>query len=196
MIERKREVLCILREKIITTQKCTISEHIQTEEKISAVMGCTTRTVKVKVIKNLQGVYICMLSEKKLPSLPIDFIFHASLACWTHCAPQLWNFRKAKWLYGWFFPRCLPSKRCHLSVWARRGVPISDVKLRVIFYVASCLQQNINWIVTQWRLKSRMHCWSTCIGKAKQLFKKKFCRVSWVVIFIGKLFGFDRGSRD
>ncbi|XP_068008512.1 gasdermin-E [Melanerpes formicivorus] len=49
VIERKREVLCILREKIITTQKCTISEHIQTEERISAVMGCTTRTVKVSV---------------------------------------------------------------------------------------------------------------------------------------------------
>ncbi|XP_066051724.1 gasdermin-E isoform X2 [Chamaea fasciata] len=35
VIERKREVLCILREKIITTQRCTISEHIQTEEKVS-----------------------------------------------------------------------------------------------------------------------------------------------------------------
>uniref|UniRef100_A0A8B9MS42 Gasdermin E n=1 Tax=Accipiter nisus TaxID=211598 RepID=A0A8B9MS42_9AVES len=44
-----REVLCILREKIITTQKCTISEHIQTEEKISGVMGCSTKIVKVSV---------------------------------------------------------------------------------------------------------------------------------------------------
>ncbi|XP_066174973.1 gasdermin-E isoform X2 [Sylvia atricapilla] len=35
VIERKREVLCILREKIITTQRCTISERIQTEEKVS-----------------------------------------------------------------------------------------------------------------------------------------------------------------
>ncbi|XP_049654091.1 gasdermin-E isoform X2 [Accipiter gentilis] len=49
VIERKREVLCILREKIITTQKCTISEHIQTEEKISGVMGCSTKIVKVSV---------------------------------------------------------------------------------------------------------------------------------------------------
>lgn len=55
VIERKREVLCILREKIITTQKCTISEHIQTEEKVSGVMGCTAKTIKVKVTKNLQG---------------------------------------------------------------------------------------------------------------------------------------------
>ncbi|XP_061226296.1 gasdermin-E [Neopsephotus bourkii] len=49
VMERKREVLCILREKIITTQKCTITEHIQTEEKISGVVGCSTKTVKVSV---------------------------------------------------------------------------------------------------------------------------------------------------
>ncbi|XP_042658126.1 gasdermin-E isoform X2 [Tyto alba] len=52
VIERKREVLCILREKIITTQKCTISEHIQTEEKISGVVGCSTKIVKVSVSEN------------------------------------------------------------------------------------------------------------------------------------------------
>ncbi|XP_032037136.1 gasdermin-E isoform X1 [Aythya fuligula] len=49
VIERKREVLCILREKIVTTQKCTIAEHIQTEEKISGLLGCSTKTVKVSV---------------------------------------------------------------------------------------------------------------------------------------------------
>ncbi|NXN63270.1 GSDME protein, partial [Himantopus himantopus] len=49
VIERKHEVLCILREKIITTQKCTISEHIQTEEKISGVIGCSRKIVKVSV---------------------------------------------------------------------------------------------------------------------------------------------------
>ncbi|XP_061852773.1 gasdermin-E [Colius striatus] len=49
VMERKREVLCILREKIITTQKCTISEHVQTEGKISGVIGCSTKTVKVSV---------------------------------------------------------------------------------------------------------------------------------------------------
>ncbi|XP_030909399.2 gasdermin-E isoform X2 [Melopsittacus undulatus] len=49
VMERKREVLCILREKIITTQKCTITEHIQTEEKISGVVGCSTKIVKVSV---------------------------------------------------------------------------------------------------------------------------------------------------
>ncbi|XP_039937778.1 gasdermin-E [Hirundo rustica] len=49
VIERKREVLCILREKIITTQRCTISEHIQTEEKVSGVVGCAAKTIKVSV---------------------------------------------------------------------------------------------------------------------------------------------------
>ncbi|NXI46395.1 GSDME protein, partial [Galbula dea] len=52
VIERKHEVLCILREKIITTQKCTISEHIQTEEKISGVVGCSAKIVKVSVSEN------------------------------------------------------------------------------------------------------------------------------------------------
>ncbi|NXL93202.1 GSDME protein, partial [Alectura lathami] len=49
VIERKREVLCVLREKIITTQKCTISEHVQTEEKMSGLLGCSTKIVKVSV---------------------------------------------------------------------------------------------------------------------------------------------------
>lgn len=49
VIERKREVLCILREKIITTQRCTISEHIQTEEKVGSLLGCGTKIVKVSV---------------------------------------------------------------------------------------------------------------------------------------------------
>ncbi|NXX91727.1 GSDME protein, partial [Centropus bengalensis] len=52
VIERKREVLCILREKIITTQKCTIYERIQTEEKISGRMGCALKIVKVSVSEN------------------------------------------------------------------------------------------------------------------------------------------------
>ncbi|XP_051467274.1 gasdermin-E [Apus apus] len=52
VIERKREVLCILREKIITTQKCMICEHTQTEEKIRGAMGCSTKIVKVSVSEN------------------------------------------------------------------------------------------------------------------------------------------------
>ncbi|KFQ47081.1 Non-syndromic hearing impairment protein 5, partial [Nestor notabilis] len=52
VMERKREVLCILREKIITTQKCTITEHIQTEEKISGVVRCSTKIVKVSVCES------------------------------------------------------------------------------------------------------------------------------------------------
>ncbi|XP_010220413.1 PREDICTED: non-syndromic hearing impairment protein 5 [Tinamus guttatus] len=52
VIERKHEVLCILREKIVTTQKCVISEHIQTEEKISGVVGWSAKIVKVSVSEN------------------------------------------------------------------------------------------------------------------------------------------------
>uniref|UniRef100_A0A8B9Q4M4 Gasdermin E n=1 Tax=Apteryx owenii TaxID=8824 RepID=A0A8B9Q4M4_APTOW len=52
VIERKHEVLCILREKIVTTQKCMISEHIQTEEKIGGILGCSTKVIKVSVSEN------------------------------------------------------------------------------------------------------------------------------------------------
>ncbi|NXR07323.1 GSDME protein, partial [Semnornis frantzii] len=52
VLERRREVVCILREKIVTTQTCTISEHTQTEEKISSVVGFSTKTVKVSVSEN------------------------------------------------------------------------------------------------------------------------------------------------
>ncbi|NXF94231.1 GSDME protein, partial [Eubucco bourcierii] len=52
VLERKREVVCILREKIVTTQECTISEHSQTEERISGLIGLTTKTVKVSVSEN------------------------------------------------------------------------------------------------------------------------------------------------
>ncbi|XP_030301104.1 gasdermin-E [Calypte anna] len=52
VMERKREVLCILTEKIVTTQKCTIHEHTQTEEKISGLMGWSTKIVKVSVSEN------------------------------------------------------------------------------------------------------------------------------------------------
>lgn len=47
MLERKNEVLCILTQKIVTTQKCVISEHIQTEEKCGGMVGIKTKTVQV-----------------------------------------------------------------------------------------------------------------------------------------------------
>ncbi|KAH0627381.1 hypothetical protein JD844_003010 [Phrynosoma platyrhinos] len=52
MLERKHEVLCILTERIITTQKCLISEHVQTEEKIASMVGISTKIIKVSVSEN------------------------------------------------------------------------------------------------------------------------------------------------
>ncbi|XP_074842268.1 gasdermin-E isoform X2 [Carettochelys insculpta] len=52
VLERKHEVLCILTEKIVTTQKCVVSEHIQTEEKFGGVVGFSTKIVKVSVSEN------------------------------------------------------------------------------------------------------------------------------------------------
>ncbi|XP_025063884.1 gasdermin-E isoform X3 [Alligator sinensis] len=46
VLERKHEVLCILTEKIVTTKKCLITEHIQTEEKIGGIAGFSTKVVK------------------------------------------------------------------------------------------------------------------------------------------------------
>lgn len=78
-------MLCILREKIVTTQKCTISEHIQTEEKVSGVIGCSRKTIKVKVIKNLQGVEHLQMIWEEIMISPnrLQSIFHVSLTCWT-----------------------------------------------------------------------------------------------------------------
>nr|XP_056713573.1 gasdermin-E [Euleptes europaea] len=52
MLERKHEVLCILTKRIVTTQKCLISEHIQTEEKVASMVGIRTKVIKVSVSEN------------------------------------------------------------------------------------------------------------------------------------------------
>ncbi|XP_020849085.1 gasdermin-E [Phascolarctos cinereus] len=49
VLERKKEVLCILTQKIMTTQKCVISEHVQIEEKCGGVVGLKTKRVQVSV---------------------------------------------------------------------------------------------------------------------------------------------------
>ncbi|KAM3820906.1 gasdermin-E [Vipera latastei] len=52
MLERKNDVLCILTEKILTTQKCLVSEHIQKEEKLAGMVGISTKIVKISVSEN------------------------------------------------------------------------------------------------------------------------------------------------
>ncbi|XP_036086307.1 gasdermin-E isoform X2 [Rousettus aegyptiacus] len=47
VLERRNEVLCVLIQKIATTQKCVISEHIQVEEKCGGIVGIQTKTVQV-----------------------------------------------------------------------------------------------------------------------------------------------------
>ncbi|XP_074051596.1 gasdermin-E isoform X1 [Macrotis lagotis] len=49
VLERKNEVLCVLTQKIVTTQKCLISEHVQIEEKCGGMVGLKTKRVKVSV---------------------------------------------------------------------------------------------------------------------------------------------------
>lgn len=48
VLERKNEVLCVLIQKIATTQKCVISERIQVEEKCGGIVGIQTKTVQVQ----------------------------------------------------------------------------------------------------------------------------------------------------
>lgn len=48
VLERKNEVLCVLTQKIVTTQKCVISEHVQIEEKCGGMVGIQTKTVQVR----------------------------------------------------------------------------------------------------------------------------------------------------
>lgn len=47
VLERRNEVLCVLIQKIVTTQKCVISEHVQIEEKCGGMVGIQTKTVQV-----------------------------------------------------------------------------------------------------------------------------------------------------
>ena len=49
VLERKNEVLCVLTQKIVTTQQCVISEHVQIEEKCGGIVGIQTKTVQVCV---------------------------------------------------------------------------------------------------------------------------------------------------
>ncbi|XP_053464855.1 gasdermin-E isoform X2 [Nycticebus coucang] len=52
VLERRGEVLCILTQKIVTTQKCVISEHVQIEEKCGGMVGIHTKTVKVSATED------------------------------------------------------------------------------------------------------------------------------------------------
>ncbi|EPY87717.1 Nonsyndromic hearing impairment protein 5-like protein [Camelus ferus] len=52
VLEKKNEVLCVLTQKIVTTQKCAISEHVQIEEKCGGMVGIQTKTVQVSVTKD------------------------------------------------------------------------------------------------------------------------------------------------
>nr|XP_035953100.1 gasdermin-E isoform X2 [Halichoerus grypus] len=47
VLERKNEVLCVLIQKIVTTQPCVISERVQIEERCGGVVGIQTKTVQV-----------------------------------------------------------------------------------------------------------------------------------------------------
>ncbi|XP_012496187.1 PREDICTED: non-syndromic hearing impairment protein 5 [Propithecus coquereli] len=52
VLERRNEVLCILTQKIMTTQKCVISEHVQVEEKCGGMVGIHTKTVQVSATED------------------------------------------------------------------------------------------------------------------------------------------------
>ncbi|XP_067915014.1 gasdermin Eb [Heterodontus francisci] len=44
---KRNEVLCVVNEKVITSQKCSISEHLQIEEKCGGTLGLKTKILKV-----------------------------------------------------------------------------------------------------------------------------------------------------
>lgn len=52
VLERRNEVLCVLTQKIVTTQKCMISEHVQTEEKCGGMVGIQTKIVQVSAMED------------------------------------------------------------------------------------------------------------------------------------------------
>ncbi|XP_008591692.1 PREDICTED: non-syndromic hearing impairment protein 5 [Galeopterus variegatus] len=52
VLERRSDVLCILTQKIVTTQKCVISEHMQVEERCGGMLGVQTKTVQVSATED------------------------------------------------------------------------------------------------------------------------------------------------
>ncbi|KAM6152547.1 gasdermin-E [Erethizon dorsatum] len=52
VLERRNEVLCVLTQKIVTTQKCVVSEHVQIEEKCGGVVGIHTKIVQVSAMED------------------------------------------------------------------------------------------------------------------------------------------------
>ncbi|PNI40370.1 DFNA5 isoform 8, partial [Pan troglodytes] len=52
VLEGRNEVLCVLTQKIMTMQKCVISEHTQVEEKCGGIVGIQTKTVQVSVTED------------------------------------------------------------------------------------------------------------------------------------------------
>ncbi|XP_004582613.2 gasdermin-E [Ochotona princeps] len=47
LLAKRSEVLCVLTQRIMTTQKCVISEHIQVEETCGGALGTHAKTVQV-----------------------------------------------------------------------------------------------------------------------------------------------------
>ncbi|KAL1768228.1 non-syndromic hearing impairment protein 5 isoform X1 [Sigmodon hispidus] len=52
VLERRNEVLCVLTQRIVTTQKCVISEHVQMEEKCGGMVGIQTKIVQVSAMED------------------------------------------------------------------------------------------------------------------------------------------------
>ncbi|XP_016072537.1 PREDICTED: non-syndromic hearing impairment protein 5 isoform X1 [Miniopterus natalensis] len=52
VLEQRNEALCVLTQKIVTTQKCVISEHVQIEEKLGGMVGIQTKTVQVSATED------------------------------------------------------------------------------------------------------------------------------------------------
>lgn len=74
VLERRNEVLCVLTQKIVTTQKCVISEHVQMEEKCGGMVGIQTKIVQVlcptwrrpQLELVLQGLKLALVNETSL----------------------------------------------------------------------------------------------------------------------------------
>uniref|UniRef100_A0A8C3VJI8 Gasdermin E n=1 Tax=Catagonus wagneri TaxID=51154 RepID=A0A8C3VJI8_9CETA len=52
VLERKNEVLCVLTQKIVTTQKCVVSEHIHIQKCGGGTIGIQIKTLQVSVMKS------------------------------------------------------------------------------------------------------------------------------------------------
>lgn len=77
VLKRKNEVLCVLTQKIVTTQQCVIWEHVQVEEQCGGVVGIQTKVVQVRGCPGVEapGLEVLVIAARGQGALGVVSLF-------------------------------------------------------------------------------------------------------------------------